>query len=89
MIARPLLPVANATVTMAALLFHGGVQHNQEVKDHDLNCWGEHIVVVPVNDAVIFVAAIVAGIGGGGGGAMRSLPPPSPPPSMPPQQFDR
>jgi hypothetical protein len=67
-IGGPLLAVANATAMAAALHFHGGVQCDQEVKDHDPDRQGEHILVVPINNVVIVVLAIRAGIGGGGGG---------------------
>ena len=72
-IGSPLLAVANATPTAAALHFLGGVRCDQEVKDHDPDRQREHIVVVPVNNADIVVLAIGVGIGGGGGGMMRLL----------------
>ena len=72
-IGSPLLAVANAIATATALHFHGGVQCNQGVKDHDLDRQREHTIVVPVNNTVIVALAIGVGIGGGGGGTMRLL----------------
>ena len=73
-IASPLLAVRNATATAAAShFFNGGVQHDQEVEDHDPDRQGERIVVVPIDNAVVVIVAIAMGIRGGGGYSMRSL----------------
>ncbi len=47
--------------------FHGGVQCDQEVEDHDPDWQGDLVVVVPVDNEVIVVVAIAIGIRGGGG----------------------
>ena len=41
--------------------FNGGVQCDQEVKDHDPDWQGECVVVVPVNNVVVVVIAIAQG----------------------------
>jgi len=73
MTGSPLLAVVNSIAAVVALNFHVGARRDQEVKDNDPNRQGEHIIVVPINDAVIVILTIAAGIGGGRGGTMRLL----------------